>query len=155
MGLRSMQNRKGQRINLALVLFLLPLLSSCRAERITAHMEYLSQRSLASYHVETPDPCLNNPPMGQRILISWSIPIEEFQSGYFIKLTIRFCNRMESTQCLRVHKNRGMYIYKLLNQDYFACGGVRTYKVELYRGNDLIECWKHQLWAELIVLNSE
>ncbi len=137
-----------------LALVLLPFLLSCTSDRVTAHMEYLSQKSLASYHVETPDPCLNDPPMGQRILISWLIPKKDFCHEYRIKLTLRFCNRTESTLCLRLNKRHGLYIYRLINQAYFSCGGVRTYKIELFKGNELIECWKHQLWAELILLNS-
>lgn len=114
-------------------------------------MTYLSRKSLASYHVDTPDPCLNDPPLGQRILISWNVPP---YPDLKLKLTLRFKNREEQVVCLKLNKNRGTYSYTLINEAYFACCGIQTYKVDLYSGDQLIECWRHQLWAELIILNS-
>lgn len=138
-----------------LALIALPLLTGCLPQRITAHMEYMNLRWLASAHVDTPDPCLNNPPVGQRVLISWLIPHRQFHEGYAIKLTLRFCNRAEQVQWLKLEKRWGTYIYKLLNQAYFECAGIRTYKVELFEGERLAACWKHQLWAELIEINAD
>lgn len=134
-------------------LILIPFLCSCLSERLTAHMSYLSRKSLASYHVDTPDPCLNDPPLGQRLLISWNLPKENV-SDVYLKLTVRFNNREEKVICQKLRRNWGTYTYTLINEAYFACCGIQTYKVELIRCNEVVECWQHQLWAELIILNT-
>lgn len=143
-----------QKLRSYLPLILLSLLTGCASERITAHLDYVNRAYLASAHVDTPDPLRNNPPLGQRILITWNLAKKDFDATYSIKLTTRTCNREEKTICIKLAKNRGMYIYKLLNNCYFESGGIRAYKIELYHGSRLIDCWKHQLWAELITLNS-
>lgn len=105
--------------------------------------------------MNTPDPALNNPPVGQRILISWHIPKGNFngQPPYRIKLTVRFCNRQECEQWYTLTTSWGVCIYSLVNQAFFDSTGIQTYKVELYQEERLLECWKHQLWVDLIILN--
>jgi hypothetical protein len=119
-------------------------------------MDYVSFKTMASFHIDTPDPALSNPPVGQRILISWHIRKGDFYGHppYYIKLTMRYCNRKECVQWIQLYKSFGTYIYRLVDQAYFACSGIQTYKVELFHEGQMIECWKHQLWSELIILNN-
>lgn len=125
-------------------------LTSCM-ERLSVHTEYLSYQNLASFHVGTPDPELCCPTVGQKLVISWSLP--KFFCSYnqlTLKIKIRFCNNEETEVTVRLNHLQGTYIYSLLNDDFFEKGGILTYKVDLL-GNDLIlDTWNHQLWAERI-----
>ena len=49
---------------------LLLLLTSCTEQRLAVQSQYIGLETLASYHVNTPDPHLNHPPIGERLIIS-------------------------------------------------------------------------------------
>ena len=128
----------------------------CSENHLSVYSDFLSHENLASYHVGTPDPMLNNPPVGQRLIVSWSIPKEYLDyEDLHLMLTIRFRNREEFTQKICIHTVSGTYFYKLLNDDYFAVDGIRTYKVELIGAGCVLEQWRHQIWAELITLDQD
>jgi hypothetical protein len=127
------------------------LLNSCAHENISVFSEYISETSLASYYVNTPDPNLYSPPTGQRLFISWNLP-DEFLNYNSLKLKaqIRFRNRQEITLWIDVLKRKGRYIYTLLNKDFFATEGILTYKIQLFGDDNLLDEWRHQIWVDLI-----
>lgn len=140
------------RIPLAL---LFVFLTGCSATYLSVHTDYLSHENLASYHVQTPDPRLNNPPIGQRLIITWSISQEYLElDDIHLEVTLRFRNSEQITQNLDVFKRRGTYVYQLLNEDYIAKRGILTYKVDLVGNGQILDQWQHQMWSELIILNS-
>lgn len=113
--------------------------------------EYLSHENLASYIINTPDPLLDNPPIGQRLIISWAVPQSTLNmDDLHIEVTIRFRNKEEVHESFRVCALSGQYIYKILNARFLETDGIQTYKVELKSGDTIIEEWRHQLWVELI-----
>lgn len=124
------------------------LLVGCRHQPLTLYTDYLTVERLASYHVNTPDPCLESPSVGQRLVASWNLrgnhPHRE------LLLTIRFRNLEEITQRISLTRPTGTYVYPLLNEEYFARGGIQTYKGELFEEGYLIETWQHQLWTPLL-----
>lgn len=125
----------------------------CSCERLSVHTDYVSIENLASYHVRTPDPLLNNPPVGQRLLATWRLTKSEMDlEDLHLQITIRFGNREQIVQNVPICKIRGTYIYSLLNEDYYKKEGILTYKVELLSGTTVLETWVHQLWTELIEL---
>jgi hypothetical protein len=145
--------------NLPLIgLILLSLLSSCNpiAPCLSVQMGYLSHENLASYYVGTPDPRLNNPPIGQRLIVNWSLP-KTYLSTYsdlHLELYIRFGNRQEIVERIAVCKKQGTYMYLLLNEDYCAKKGILTYKLDLIGDGCILKEWRHQIWTELIELTS-
>lgn len=132
------------------------LFFGCTRQVLTVQTEFLSHENLASYHVRTPDPRLWNPPIGQRLLINWRIPV------YFGKMTdlklvlkLRFYDHTEKTELIEVAKPTGIYIYSLLNEEYCEKKGILTYKAQLWSGNHILDEWRHQLWVELITLQQD
>jgi hypothetical protein len=126
-------------------------LTSCSLNKLSVRTDYLSHENLASYIINTPDPLLDNPPIGQRLIVNWLIPNTCLKLGdLHIDVVIRFRNKEEVSETFAVHSSSGQYIYKLLNTRYLETEGIQTYKVELKSGNTLIEEWRHQLWVELI-----
>lgn len=139
--------------------------SSCTQNILSVHTDYLSKESLASYYVGTPDPLLQNPPFGQRLILSWNIPKDLYQKLFkadennvsgenlppHLEITIRFRTRQEQVCRLPLHKTSGTAIYSVLNEKYCATQGIATYRVRLIARGKVYEEWRHQLWKDLIL----
>lgn len=141
--------------------FTLPLaslvicLSGCSIHPLTVQTQYLSHEDLASYHIGTPDPSLDNPDVGERLLIQWSLSSAQFKGEDLrLYLKVRFTNHQEEEITIPVEKKKGYYIYNLLNQDYCDTGGILTYLAEIRSGECIVAVWKHPLWANLITFDS-
>lgn len=118
---------------------------------LSVRTEYMSHESLASYYVETPDPLLENPPMGQRLIVKWSLPQNVLDvEGLHLEAIIRLKNKKEIEKSFPVCHSRGQFIYTLLNDQYFESGGIQTYKIALKGKDCVVEEWRHQLWVELL-----
>jgi len=136
-------------------LLLLTLLASCynNPTVLSVHTDYLSHETLASYHVNTPDPRLSNPSIGQRLIISWSVPKDYLNyENLRLKITMRFRTREEVVETVYLAKKSGTVVYNLLNDDYITTKGILTYKVDLIGGECILEEWRHQIWTDLISL---
>lgn len=138
------------------LLFVLFALTGCNCHHLTVQTLYFTRESLASYYVETPDPMLLNPPVGQRLLITWSLPFHYL--GYndlHLNVRIRFRNLEEVELDIPIEKTCGSYMYTLLNERYFETEGILTYKVDLMGDGQILEEWRHQLWHELIKIGDQ
>jgi hypothetical protein len=128
--------------------------SGCLLHRLDVQTQYLSRENLASYHVGTPDPNLDNPIIGQRLLIQWSLCANEIEGQVlFLHLLIRLRDHREQEFDIPITKKWGFYIYDLTNEDYCTSGGVLTYKAEIRNESCVIASWKHPLWANLITFD--
>ena len=136
---------------LFLVFLPLTLLTSCACNTITVQSEYIDRETLASAHVGTPDPHLNSPPTGQRLIISWSLPREygRYQELH-LALTIRFRNRDEKVHRISIYKRAGTGVYEILDAAFCETKGIQTYKIDLIGDGQILDKWRHQLWADLI-----
>lgn len=132
---------------------ILALLCSSCGKQLTVQTQYLTRHSLASYHVNTPDPKLDNPDVGQQLIIQWNLntDVRNFNELYIL-LKMRFRNHEELTQRIDLKRAGGIYIYSIINEDYFEKRGIQTYKAELIGDGQVLEEWRHQLWSELILL---
>jgi hypothetical protein len=125
--------------------------TSCNNQYLTVHTDYISHRTLASYYVNTPDPLLNNPPIGQRLILSWSVPKCTLPGNDLsLKIYIRFWNREQIVKVEPITKQRGTVVYTLMNEDYIATKGIMSYKAEIVDDGVVISEWKHQIWTEVI-----
>ena len=118
--------------------------------RLEVQTQYLSHENLASYYVGTPDPLLNDPIIGQRLLIQWCFPRKFDRCDLQLHLKLRLRNHEEKELIRPITENRGYYLYDLVNQAYCESGGILTYKVEIRKGPCILETWKHPLWVDLI-----
>lgn len=131
------------------------LLTSCSRQMLSVHSDYVARESLASYWVDTPDPLLNCPPFGQRLVISWSVPRELLKLDHpHLEITIRMRNRDQIVRHVPLKRTSGTTLYRLLNEQYCESGGFLTYKVQLIAGGCVYEEWRHQLWTEHISIDS-
>lgn len=137
----------------AMMGFILSILmtSSCVRSRLAVYTDYVCSQSLASYYVGTPDPLLNNPPVGQRLIIIWTLQKKHLCCpDLHLKISLRFKNRKEIEVNHNIDTPQGTYVYAVLNQDYLETQGIQTYKVELISEGCILDEWRHQIWTNLI-----
>jgi hypothetical protein len=132
------------------------LLCSCCNSYLKVQSDYITYKDLASYYVDTPDPRRNCPAVGQRLIVSWGVPQKYlYYENLRLEITIRFRNREEKVEIFHISKNRGVYIFTLLNEDYFSKLGILTYKIDLVADGEILEEWRHKIWVDLIQLKPE
>lgn len=139
-------------MRLIAVFALLLFLTACGSERLTVHNEWLTLDDLASTHVDTPDHRQDNPPLGQRLYISWYIPEKSWERYEHIELLVklRYGNREQKVLRHPLQRSRGRFTYQVIQEEYFEKRGISAYLVELRGDGELMEEWRHQLWAEVI-----
>lgn len=129
-------------------------LSGC--SKLSVYTDYVSDETLASYYIGTPDPRLNNPTIGQRLIISWSIPKRWIEyENLHLEIWVRFRNHMEDAFSMPINKPTGTYIYSVLDEDFCETNGILAYKIDMIGGGEILEEWRHQLWVELISFSKE
>lgn len=125
--------------------------ASCNRCNLLVYTDYLSHQNLASYFVGTPDPNLNHPPIGQRVIIIWTMPSAYMgRSDIWLEVKVRFRNNQEANEVVQLTSRSGTYVYSLMNRDYIEKKGILAYKISMYAGACVIDTWKHQLWVDLI-----
>lgn len=128
-------------------------LTGCVNPTLSVQTQYLTPENLASTYVGTPDPAAENPTTGQRLLIQWWFPSCQWEGDEVLTLNlkVRFSNYQEKEIIQVLKKNRGYYLFDLIDQEYCETGGIRTYLVEIKKGDCVIASWRHPLWVPLIV----
>lgn len=141
--------------NKALISLVSLLLCGCQRQPLLVETEYVTERSLASHWVRTPDPKRECPPSGQRLFVSWRLPPRYLkENDLHIELTVRFGDNAQETRSFPISCFMGTYTYEALDDAFWDHKGIRTYEAKLYAGECLLERWRHALWAELIELDT-
>lgn len=129
------------------------LLLSCSRQPLELYSERVGKDQLASFHVHTPDPHLNFPDEGQRLVVQWSLTEAEWAlSDLHISLKVRFYNGEERSLDLPLNERYGLFILPILNEEFYNTGGLATFKAELFSGSRSLFLWRHQLWNETVDL---
>ncbi len=132
------------------LLILLLCLNSCLGYRLQVQTQYLDQENLASYQVGTPDPNLDCPKIGQRLLIQWKLHKCFAKQPLWLHIQVRFFNRQIDDLKIPLDEKSGTYLYDVINEQYRITRGILTYKVDIYADEEIIDSWQHPLWANLI-----
>ncbi len=139
----------------AAYLWCIALLTGCSHEHLAVQTQYLNRDNLASYRVRTPDPMLFAPLIGQRLIVDWVLPKNYFdQNPLYLQATIHFGNRTVAVDTVEIHQRKGTYIYQIIDGDFCEKQGMLAFKIDLIKGDCVIEEWRHQLWAELITVGA-
>ena len=138
-------------LDLMCLFLLISCCTSCSRPILSIQSEFLRREQLASYHVQVADPMLNQPLIGKRVLLQWTIPSSYFDyEDLHIELSIRFGDRSEQTICLKPLHKSGTYTYLLRDNAFTERNGILAYKAELIGGECVLAEWRHQLWTEII-----
>ncbi len=119
-------------------------------------MENVEADSLASTHVGSPDFRQKNPPLGQKIVVSWSFPHALFAKKLSMFLTVRFWNNLQETKIIPLQKSWGTQAFFFSNPKLEKNLKILTYRIQIVSDKgELIEEWKQQLWTRLIDIDNE
>lgn len=114
--------------------------------------EWIDRNFLASSHIRTPDPRQENPPVGQRLLVSWEFPRSTFAKELELFLTVRFWDDTQETFSQRMERRRDFTAFFFPSD---ATGGkdrrILTYRVQaIAKTGEIVGEWDHQFWTKLI-----
>lgn len=119
--------------------------SSCYRHHLYVQEEWVDQNFLASTHVNSPDPRLNDPPEGQRLLIGWDFPRSIFTKDCFFVVNVRFWDQTQEVLSKPILRKRGSCAF------FFSKKKILTYRVDVIsQENEILETWKHHFWTEPI-----
>ncbi len=136
-----------------LIFFLLlsSLQLACSRYQLSLRQIAVDSYSLASTHVQTPDPRQFPPPIGQKIVLHWRVPPSLLKKNAFISLNIIYKNHTEKTLLYPIKNRSGYQVYFLLNDEFLNTGGLLTYSAFISSEDKIIRAeWKHQLFVHLI-----
>lgn len=132
-----------------LSLLLISIQCGCTRQHLTVQSQYVGLETLASYHVNTPDPHLNHPPLGEQLILSWSLPSEWMDyHDLHLQLHVRYRNHEECIEKIPLKENTGYTTFGIFNDAYIQKRGFQTYKVDLIGDCRCLDSWYHQLWYD-------
>jgi hypothetical protein len=132
------------------------LLTSCYKGHLYVQHERIDGSYLASSVVNTPDPRKKDPPMGQKLSVSWNFPLSSFKQNLSLILTVRFWDNKEDVLVRSIDKKRGYTTFFFEDKSLGRMRRILTYRIQVMneRGK-IVEEWKHHFWTKLIELNQE
>lgn len=133
-------------------LFFLFFFSSCTSHYIQVQTQFLTEDRLAKTFVNTPDPLLETNASGQRLLIEWNL-----SSPLPLSLELQTLNYLNEKKKIFFPSIplKGTIVYDLVGDDYFCSKGIFSYCVEIKSEEEIIACWKHPLWVDIIEFNKK
>lgn len=130
------------------------LLFGCEKYQLAVTKERLSQNSLASTYVQSPDPLQKNPPKGQKLYLQWKLPKESFDPALVLALDVIFRDYTQQRYTFPISAKRGTKEIEFVGKDWSEKGGLLTYKAELLTPKgEVVKEWKQALWIELIQIS--
>jgi hypothetical protein len=128
-------------------------LTGCHKNYLYVQQEWVDGNFLASSRIGTPDPRQENPPCGQRLLMSWYFPSELFEQELTLQITVRFWDNSEEQLQMPVESKwsqRALYFPSTEQEKR-----ILTYRIVVRtQEGQIIETWKHHLWTELIQIGN-
>ncbi|MCH9633517.1 MAG: hypothetical protein S4CHLAM7_02450 [Chlamydiae bacterium] len=121
--------------------------------KVSVFNEPVTQNSLASVHVNTPDPLHQLNPHGQRLHISWRIPRSYQKTHLRGVLKVQFKVPKQIEIPFQITKHLGHFTYQVINEDYFEQKGILSYQVQIFENNREIAHFQNKMWAKLVDLN--
>lgn len=137
-------------LNIGCSLFIIGVLSSCQKQPLSVEVRYISEENLASYYVESPDPRLSYPRVGQELKIRWNIPDEYYTRGMTLSILLNMHNYSERHYCFELKCQSGSKTLSVANDDFFATGGILSFKAQILKYGVPLYQATHQLHVELI-----
>ena len=127
-------------------------LQSCSQSTLDVRSIYFNKHTLASCVVDTPDPDKNSPYVGQKLVIQWHIPYQEFAQGpIHLQIRYRLKNGDDREESVEVAHMIGRHIITFMGRDFLE-GGLLSYKVDLVAGENVLAESRHKLWVEKVVV---
>ena len=125
-------------------------LVSCYKNHFYVSEESIDRNFLASSHIGTPDPRQADPPIGQRLLVSWQFPKSVFEKDLELQVTIRFWDDTQKTYLEPINRKRD-YTSFFVPHETGKDTRILTYRVQaISKTGEVVGHWDHQFWTKLI-----
>jgi hypothetical protein len=126
-------------------------LASCYKNHFNVQQEWVDRNFLASSHIGTPDPRQEDPPVGQRLLVSWDFPRSIFEKHLELFLTVRFWDDTQETFQQPIERRRDYATFFFPQDSEERDRRILTYRVQAISENgEIVGEWDHQFWTKLI-----
>ncbi|MBM3193835.1 MAG: hypothetical protein FJZ59_06370 [Chlamydiae bacterium] len=126
------------------------LFSSCIHYIQVAKVE-VNQSNLASTFVRSPDPKQDHPPTGEKLFVTWQIPLSIDPSNCQIVLSLIYKDLTEETKTYPLSHRIGRISFPLLDEKFKETKGLFAYQALLVdKDNKVIDKWEHQMWVKVI-----
>ena len=131
-------------------------LSGCQKYYISISQERVDKDYLASVALNTPDPRLKNPPLGEKLIIEWKVSKEYLAQKPTLYLHVIYKDYTEAFFTYKMPYKMDYAVYDLLGEEYLRKKGILTYQAEVRAPEEkpFLE-WRHQLFTKLIVIEDE
>lgn len=131
------------------------LFTGCYKNHIYVRQERIDREYLASSYVHTPDPRQEDPPEGEKILISWDYPLSCYRKRLYMVLTVRLWDHTEQYFQQEIDRRRGIASF-FFPEKGSSLPKILTYRIQVYdQENTIVETWEHQFWTPLIDLDED
>lgn len=130
-------------------------LASC-GRYVDVRRQKINARYLASTWVGSPDPCKDNPPLGEMLIIDWQVPRKRVAENLQLKLYVIYWDNEEKVYTWPINRWKGYETFCVLDEEFVRTGGLLTYRAEIVTEDGCVyRDWKHQLWVNLIKMDNE
>ena len=127
-------------------------LSGCTSGYIQVSKIKTDKLTYASRFARTPDPRELNPPKGEKLYISWSVPVDIKPHFYRLKVDIIYRNLSTETLLFPLRRRAGSRIIEVLGDEYKEKEGYLSYKMEIVDlDGNVISDYTHRMWVDLIL----
>lgn len=132
----------------SIVLFL----SGCSSSYISVDKIKTNKQSFASKFARSPDPRSLNPPKGEKLYITWSVPIQFEPHMYRMKVDLIYRNLETESLMYPLKRRAGSMIIEMLNEEYKKKEGFLAYKFEIVSlDGEVVADFTHRMWVDLIL----
>lgn len=86
-------------------------------------------------------------------MVKWHLPNCPLDDTHIL-LSLRFKDQALTEVIKPLTRRNGYWIYRLVNQDYWAHEGILSYSAKVVHADEVLYRWDHHLWQDIIHLES-
>lgn len=127
------------------------LLTLVSCTQIQVSKVNIDKTSLASTFARTPDPTQQSPPLGEKLYVSWRLPLNLKPEDHHVVLKVIYKDLTQEEVIYPMAHRLGTVSFTLLNEKFKSKNGFYAYEALLVNKEDkVIDKWQHQMWVNLI-----
>lgn len=129
---------------------LLFLFTSC-GHYVSVAKVNVDRSSLASTFARSPDPSQQSPPTGEKLYISWRLPLKLKPEEHQIVLSLVYKDLTEEKKIYPINHRIGVVSFPLLDKKFEDTKGLFSYQVLLVdKQETVVDKWEHQMWIKIL-----
>ena len=135
------------------ILLLLFALVGCNSHYLKVAKVPFDGNSLASTFARSPDPLQSQNLKGEKLYISWKVPVDVDPKGCEISLQIIYKDLSEEVIKYPLSKRLGTFGFPLIGEKYQETNGFYSYKAEIVnKEGEILDSWQHLMWVNILNL---